>query len=239
MHFAEKRIPALMTVLAILAALAVGFFVALGVRSVIAGPDAAPSAAPPNPGHSWSQIGDLPGTMWHSNNDGTGSGLDADTVDGAQASALEESAEIDSDIAIHTSDPSAHHAQIAGLAGGSFRLMRRDNNWGMRLTGGSFVFPVWEYWSNNNVGTGVLQIGPFTAGTRIWFQGRAGWQVCEWRLRRLSDDAILFAIGGDNATEYRIRNIDTASYAGTQIYLEVEDFAAGECGWRGPIVIEE
>ncbi|MDP2907776.1 MAG: hypothetical protein Q8O03_07580, partial [Nanoarchaeota archaeon] len=39
-------------------------------------------AVKPNPGHSWSEIGDLPGTIWHSNNDGSGSGLDADTVDG-------------------------------------------------------------------------------------------------------------------------------------------------------------
>jgi predicted regulator of Ras-like GTPase activity (Roadblock/LC7/MglB family) len=62
------------------------FFLALAVRSVVAGPDAGPAAAPPNPGHSWSQIGDLPGTMWHSNNDGAGSGLDADTVDGLDSS---------------------------------------------------------------------------------------------------------------------------------------------------------
>lgn len=45
-------------------------------------------AIKPNPGHSWSEIGDLPGTIWHSNNDGSGSGLDADTVDGKHASDL-------------------------------------------------------------------------------------------------------------------------------------------------------
>jgi hypothetical protein len=33
-------------------------------------------------GHSWSEIGDFPGTIWHSNNDGSGSGLDADSIDG-------------------------------------------------------------------------------------------------------------------------------------------------------------
>jgi len=64
---------------------AAGFLIVLGVRSVVAGPDAAPLAAPPNPGHSWSEIGDLPGTMWHSNNDGPGSGLDADKVDGLES----------------------------------------------------------------------------------------------------------------------------------------------------------
>ena len=69
-------------VLGAIAVFAMGFFVALEVRSVVAGSDSGPLAAPPNPGHSWSEIGDLPGTMWHSNNDGDGSGLDADTVDG-------------------------------------------------------------------------------------------------------------------------------------------------------------
>ena len=58
------------------------FFVALAVQSAVADPDA------PNPGHIWDEIGDLPGTMWHSNNDGDGSGLDADTVDGLHASEI-------------------------------------------------------------------------------------------------------------------------------------------------------
>ena len=58
------------------------FFVALAVHSVVADPDA------PNPGHIWDEIGDLPGMMWHSNNDGDGSGLDADTVDGLHANEI-------------------------------------------------------------------------------------------------------------------------------------------------------
>lgn len=41
-------------------------------------------------------------------NTGSGNGLDADTVDGAQAAALEESAEIDADIAAHNTDAGAH-----------------------------------------------------------------------------------------------------------------------------------
>ncbi|MCG2718428.1 MAG: hypothetical protein L6408_06310 [Nanoarchaeota archaeon] len=45
-------------------------------------------AAKPNPGHSWSELGDLPGKIWHSENDGSGSGLDADTIDGKHASEL-------------------------------------------------------------------------------------------------------------------------------------------------------
>ncbi|UCH87574.1 MAG: hypothetical protein JSU97_04110 [Dehalococcoidia bacterium] len=81
------------------------FFVALAVQSAVADPDA------PNPGHSWSDIGDLPGTMWHDNNDGPGSGLDADLLDGAEAAALEESAEIDADIAAHAGDAAAHHTK--------------------------------------------------------------------------------------------------------------------------------
>ncbi len=44
-------------------------------------------------------------------NDGAGSGLDADKLDGAESAALEESAEIDSDIAAHTAVAAAHHTR--------------------------------------------------------------------------------------------------------------------------------
>jgi hypothetical protein len=83
---ASKRLCVGAAVLAAVVVFALGFFVALGVRSVVAGPGSAPAAAAPNPGHSWSEIGDLPGIMWHSNNDGDGSGLDSDMVDGMHAS---------------------------------------------------------------------------------------------------------------------------------------------------------
>ena len=79
-----KRLFLAAAVLGAVAVFALAFLVAPGLRSVVAGPDGGPAAAPPNPGHSWSEIGDLPGTMWHSNNDGAGSGLDADVVDGQQ-----------------------------------------------------------------------------------------------------------------------------------------------------------
>ena len=81
-----KRLLVAAAVIGVLAVVAAASFVALTGHSVVAGPDAAPPANPdpPSPGHSWSQIGDLPGTMWHSNNDGPGSGLDADTLDGQQ-----------------------------------------------------------------------------------------------------------------------------------------------------------
>lgn len=49
---------------------------------------ASPGPEVPNPGHSWIEIGDFPGIIWHSNNDGSGSGLDADMVDGKHASEL-------------------------------------------------------------------------------------------------------------------------------------------------------
>jgi len=44
-------------------------------------------------------------------NDGAGSGLDADTLDGMEGAALEESAEIDADIAAHAAVPAAHHGR--------------------------------------------------------------------------------------------------------------------------------
>ena len=44
-------------------------------------------------------------------NDGIGSTLDADTIDGVDSSALEESAEIDADITTHASNALAHHAR--------------------------------------------------------------------------------------------------------------------------------
>ena len=56
-------------------------------------------------------------------NDGSGSGLDADTVDGAHATALEESAEIAATIAAHADVANAHHTvptslPPSGAAGG-------------------------------------------------------------------------------------------------------------------------
>ena len=56
----------------------------------------------------------IAGTAWTSLNDGSGSGLDADTVDGAHASALEESAEINADIAAHSAIATAHHTDSGG-----------------------------------------------------------------------------------------------------------------------------
>ena len=84
--YVGKRLFLAAAVVAAVAVFTAALFVALAVRSVVAGPSASPE--PPNPGHSWSEIGDLPGTMWHSNNDGAGSGLDADLLDGSDASGL-------------------------------------------------------------------------------------------------------------------------------------------------------
>jgi len=85
-HVGKRRSVA--TVLGALAVLGVGLVLAFGVRSVVADPNSGPAGSPPNPGHSWSEIGDLPGTMWHSNNDGAGSGLDADLLDGLDSTAF-------------------------------------------------------------------------------------------------------------------------------------------------------
>jgi hypothetical protein len=75
------RLFLLAAVLGVLAVFAAVFFVALSLRSVVAGPDAAPAAAPTphNPGHPYDQI-DLP--------EGTWPGLDADMLDGQDASAF-------------------------------------------------------------------------------------------------------------------------------------------------------
>ena len=49
-------------------------------------------------------------------NDGTGSGLDADRIDGAEGATLEESAEIDADIAAHTAVAGAHHTKTTSFS---------------------------------------------------------------------------------------------------------------------------
>ena len=49
-------------------------------------------------------------------NDGTGSGLDADRIDGAESATLEESAEIDADIAAHTAIAGAHHTKTTSFS---------------------------------------------------------------------------------------------------------------------------
>jgi len=74
---ASKRLFLVAAVIGVLAVFVAGFFVALAVRSVVAGPGASPDG--PNPGHPWEQI-ELPPGTWP--------GLDADTVDGLQASEL-------------------------------------------------------------------------------------------------------------------------------------------------------
>jgi len=106
-------------VLAAAAVLMIGTFVALEVRSVVAGPDAGPAAGAPNPGHSWSEIGDLPGTMWHSNDDGPGSGLDADTLDGLQSTQIQDADDYVSNAGHASSADSATSAGSANYAAGA------------------------------------------------------------------------------------------------------------------------
>jgi hypothetical protein len=76
MRLGEKRISLAATGFAILLVIALGFFVTLRVRAVVAGPDSAPAPAPPNPGHTYEQI-ELPVGTWL--------GLNADMVDGMHA----------------------------------------------------------------------------------------------------------------------------------------------------------
>ena len=56
-----RRIPLPVRVVVALAVLAFGFLAFVGLRSLAGTASADPAA--PNPGHSWSQIGDLPGTL--------------------------------------------------------------------------------------------------------------------------------------------------------------------------------
>jgi hypothetical protein len=101
--------------------LALGILAALGVRSLVARTASAEPAAP-NPGHSWSQIGDLPGTMWHSNNDGAGSGLDSDTVDGLQSTQIQDADDYVSNAGYASTAASASSASYAASAGNSDTL---------------------------------------------------------------------------------------------------------------------
>jgi hypothetical protein len=110
-----KRIRVLATAGFALAVLGLGFLTALGVRSLVVG-TASADPATPNPGHSWSQIGDLPGTMWHSNNDGPGSGLDADTVDGLQSTQIQDADDYVSNAGYASTAASASYAASAGNA---------------------------------------------------------------------------------------------------------------------------
>jgi hypothetical protein len=132
---------AVAVVLAIVALFALGFLVAPDVRSVVAGPDSAPAASPPNPGHSWSEIGDLPGTMWHSNNDGSGSGLDADMVDGMDTGQSGTSyipyADASGNVGIGTTDPQATLDVNGAVRAGGWRDLGD-------LGGGAGPLAVWN-----------------------------------------------------------------------------------------------
>ena len=74
----SRRLFLVAAVLGAAAVFAIGLLAVPGIRSVVAGPDAGPAAdpAPPNPGHSYSQI-ELPAGTWPS--------LDADKADGMHA----------------------------------------------------------------------------------------------------------------------------------------------------------
>jgi len=61
-------------------------------------------------------------------NDGVGSGLDADTVDGVQGADLEESAEIDADITAHAGVADAHHARYTDSEAVSAMGTKSDTN---------------------------------------------------------------------------------------------------------------
>ena len=143
--------------LAIVAVFAAVFFVALAVHSVVAGPDAGPAAAPPNPGHSWSEIGDLPGTMWHSNNDGPGSGLDADLLDGLHASEIG-----------------------VGRPGFSITTVDSTDGWWTSVTVGVDGLPVISYYDYTNADLKVTHCGNAvcSAGntiTTVDSAGDVGW----------------------------------------------------------------
>ena len=171
MHLPVKRVRALPTGLVILAALAVGLFVALGGQPVIAGPDSAPAAVPPNPGHSWSQIGDLPGTMWHSNNDGPGSGLDADTVDGLQSNQIQDA------------DNYVSNAGYATNAGNADTL---DGQHASAFASASHTHPATLCtWSGVTYSTGARCLGPTSCYTtqgndcyECQSDGSWGWYIC-------------------------------------------------------------
>lgn len=129
----------------------------------------------------------------------------------------------------------------ADVVGGGVRIMRLDPGWKpFHRTNTNQI----EYRSPLGLGTGIMQVGPFTAGSRFVFlvaqpQPAPGGKNCWWRLRRLSDDAILTEVRGPNDTNYRIIQLDSSAGAGTQVYLEVEDDASdGYCAWMPPIIIE-
>lgn len=107
-----RRIPVAAAMGLAVAMLALGFLAALGVRSLVV-PTASAEPQVPNPGHSWSEIGDLPGEMWHSENDGSGSGLDADTLDGLNSNEIDDG---DDHVADADYATSAGYASSAGSA---------------------------------------------------------------------------------------------------------------------------
>ena len=116
-------------VLAAVAVLAVGFFAVLGVPSGVAGPGSAPPAAPPNPGHSYSQI-ELPAGTW--------SGLNADLLDGLHAG----------EIRVGRLGFSTTTVDSAGVVGG-------DSS----VTIGTDGLPVISYEDNSNANLKVAHCG--------------------------------------------------------------------------------
>jgi hypothetical protein len=106
-------------------------------------------------------------------NDGAGSGLDADTVDGMQGAVLEESAEIDADIATHAGLTDAHHARYTDAEAFGAVLANDGAGSGLdadRLDGQHGAF----YQSASNINAGTLSASRFSAYGDLGTEGYLG-----------------------------------------------------------------
>ena len=113
-------------------------------------------------GTNWNTILNLPGTIWHSNNDGSGSTLDADTVDGVEASAI-----------VHGSNTSGtNEGTITNWnsvdKSGFYSDDNASNSW---TTGWTSIINHRLYDNDNNYHS---QIGFGTYGSEMYYRGKHG-----------------------------------------------------------------
>ncbi len=98
---------------------------------------------------------------------GPGSGVDADMLDGVHAADLEESAEIDADIAAHTADVAAHHTRYSDAEAGATvgpHVSSVDGLAGGTIAGDVFI-------TSDMISLGNVGIGSLTPSARLTVVG--------------------------------------------------------------------
>jgi hypothetical protein len=118
--------------------------------------------------------------LWHEGNDGPGSGLDADTLDGLQAAAFANAAhDHDADYADISHDHDGTYAELGDLPGGANPLIMNNNVAIFGKDSGGTARPM-LYMSGSNssvIGNGGVSLALLSSAARPGFTGSGGYDT--------------------------------------------------------------